>query len=90
MIRVRIPGGFCTAEQWIAMDDICQNFANGTLKITTRQTWQVHGVLKRDVKKTMRAMNKARFSAWQAQKPSLFGPWAPTFPSIFDDFFMDF
>ncbi|CAJ1459739.1 unnamed protein product, partial [Effrenium voratum] len=59
MIRVRLPGGFCTAEQWIAMDDICQKFANGTLKITTRQTWQVHGVLKRDVKNTMRAMNKA-------------------------------
>lgn len=31
-------------------EDICQNFANGTLKITTRQTWQVHGVLKRDVR----------------------------------------
>ncbi|CAE7246854.1 sir1, partial [Symbiodinium sp. CCMP2456] len=59
MIRIRLPGGFCTAEQWIAMDDICQNFANGTLKITTRQTWQVHGVLKRNVKATMRAMNKA-------------------------------
>ena len=41
------------------MDDICQNFANGTLKITTRQTWQVHGVLKRNVKATMRA------TSWQ-------------------------
>merc|ERR1719356_1299374 len=59
MIRVRMPGGFCTAEQWIAMDDICEKYANGTLKITTRQTWQVHGVLKRDVKGTMRAMNQA-------------------------------
>eukprot|EP00401_Gymnodinium_catenatum_P002106 CAMPEP_0117484504 /NCGR_PEP_ID=MMETSP0784-20121206/14490_1 /TAXON_ID=39447 /ORGANISM="" /LENGTH=962 /DNA_ID=CAMNT_0005279075 /DNA_START=73 /DNA_END=2961 /DNA_ORIENTATION=- len=59
MIRVRMPGGFCTAEQWIAMDDICEKYANGTLKITTRQTWQVHGVLKRDVKNTMRAMNRA-------------------------------
>jgi len=59
MIRVRLPGGYCTAEQWLAMDDICGKFANGTLKITTRQTWQVHGVLKRDVKNTMRAMNKA-------------------------------
>ena len=59
MIRIRLPGGFCTAEQWIAMDDICQNFANGTLKITTRQTWQVHGVLKRNVKATMRA------TSWQ-------------------------
>merc|ERR550514_2153846 len=59
MIRVRLPGGYCTAEQWLAMDDICDNYANGTLKITTRQTWQVHGVLKRDVKKAMRAMNRA-------------------------------
>jgi sulfite reductase (NADPH) hemoprotein beta-component len=59
MIRVRMPGGFCTAEQWLAMDDICENYANGTLKITTRQTWQVHGVLKRNVKETMRAMNRA-------------------------------
>ncbi|CAE8627317.1 unnamed protein product [Polarella glacialis] len=59
MIRVRLPGGYCTAEQWLAMDDICGKFANGTLKITTRQTWQLHGVLKRDVKGTMRAINKA-------------------------------
>mmetsp|Transcript_40551 Transcript_40551/g.88643 ORF Transcript_40551/g.88643 Transcript_40551/m.88643 type:complete len:952 (+) Transcript_40551:71-2926(+) len=59
MIRVRMPGGYCTAEQWIAMDDICDKYANGTLKITTRQTWQIHGVLKRDVKETMRAMNRA-------------------------------
>jgi len=59
MIRIRLPGGYCTADQWLAMDDICGRFANGTLKITTRQTWQVHGVLKRDVKATMQAMNKA-------------------------------
>merc|ERR1712190_545426 len=59
MIRVRLPGGHCTAEQWLAMDDICERYANGTLKITTRQTWQVHGVLKRDVKATFQAMNRA-------------------------------
>jgi len=59
MIRVRLPGGYCTAEQWIAMDDVAGQFANGTLKITTRQTWQLHGVLKRDVKGTMRAINRA-------------------------------
>merc|ERR1719327_1583708 len=59
MIRVRMPGGFCTAEQWLAMDSICEKDANGTLKITTRQTWQVHGVLKRNVKETMREMNRA-------------------------------
>merc|ERR1711972_1278395 len=59
MIRVRLPGGHCTAEQWLAMDDLCGKYANGTLKITTRQTWQVHGVLKRDVKATFQAMNRA-------------------------------
>mmetsp|Transcript_61251 Transcript_61251/g.189794 ORF Transcript_61251/g.189794 Transcript_61251/m.189794 type:complete len:832 (+) Transcript_61251:2-2497(+) len=59
MIRVRLPGGYCTAEQWLAMDDIAGRYANGTMKITTRQTWQLHGVLKRDVKNTMRAMNRA-------------------------------
>jgi len=56
-IRVRIPGGCCTPEQWMAMDDICDKYANG-MKITRRQTWQLHGVAKRDVKDTMRAMNR--------------------------------
>mmetsp|Transcript_40279 Transcript_40279/g.112911 ORF Transcript_40279/g.112911 Transcript_40279/m.112911 type:complete len:949 (+) Transcript_40279:100-2946(+) len=59
MIRIRLPAGYCTAEQWLAMDNICGTFANGTLKITTRQTWQVHGVLKRDMKACMQAMNRA-------------------------------
>eukprot|EP00929_Paragymnodinium_shiwhaense_P122330 TRINITY_DN94_c0_g1_i1.p1 TRINITY_DN94_c0_g1~~TRINITY_DN94_c0_g1_i1.p1 ORF type:complete len:977 (-),score=302.61 TRINITY_DN94_c0_g1_i1:442-3297(-) len=59
MIRVRLPAGYLMAEQWIAMDDICEKYANGTMKITTRQTFQLHGVLKRDMKETMRAMNRA-------------------------------
>jgi len=59
MIRVRLPAGYCTAEQWLAMDDTCERYANGTLKITTRQTWQFHGVIKRDVKPLMRAINRA-------------------------------
>merc|ERR1711972_742607 len=36
MIRVRMPGGVCTPEQRLAMDDTCGRYANGTLKITTR------------------------------------------------------
>ena len=59
MIRVRLPAGYCTAEQWLAMDDTCGTYANGTLKIATRQTWQLHGVVKRDVKNTIRAINRA-------------------------------
>ena len=37
MIRVRLPGGTATPEQWLAMDDISNNYANQTLKLTTRQ-----------------------------------------------------
>lgn len=50
MIRVRLPGGTATPEQWIAMDDISNNYANQTLKLTTRQTFQFHGILKRNLK----------------------------------------
>lgn len=54
MIRVRVPGGICSAEQYLEMDRIANTLANGTLKLTTRQAYQFHGVLKRNLKQTMR------------------------------------
>ncbi|MDX1610418.1 MAG: NADPH-dependent assimilatory sulfite reductase hemoprotein subunit [Halofilum sp. (in: g-proteobacteria)] len=57
MIRLRMPGGVCTPRQWLALDDIARTYANGTLRITTRQTFQYHGVIKRDLKTTMQAIN---------------------------------
>lgn len=57
MIRVRLPGGICSTQQWLAMDRLADQYANGTLKITTRQTFQVHCVLKRDLKATMQGIN---------------------------------
>ncbi|KAF8534733.1 hypothetical protein BDD12DRAFT_809139 [Trichophaea hybrida] len=59
MIRCRLPGGVATPKQWIQMDDISDEFGNHTMKLTTRQTFQFHGVVKRDLKNTMRAINKA-------------------------------
>ncbi|HCI91818.1 MAG TPA: NADPH-dependent assimilatory sulfite reductase hemoprotein subunit [Verrucomicrobiales bacterium] len=59
LIRVRLPGGVSTPEQWLAMDSIADQYANGTLKITTRQTWQLHGVIKNNLKKTIQGMNTA-------------------------------
>lgn len=56
MIRVRLPGGKATPEQWIAMDDISNNYANHTLKLTTRQTFQFHGILKRNLKSSMKKL----------------------------------
>jgi len=59
MLRLRLPGGVCTPEQWLKLDDIAGRYADGSLRLTTRQTFQFHGVLKRDLKPTMRAINAA-------------------------------
>ncbi|MGE0582907.1 MAG: assimilatory sulfite reductase (NADPH) hemoprotein subunit [Steroidobacteraceae bacterium] len=57
MIRTRLPGGVCTPSQWLALDAIAREHGNGTLRLTTRQAFQVHGVVKRDLKATMAAIN---------------------------------
>lgn len=57
MIRVRVPGGISTPAQWLEMDRLSDTFANGTLKLTTRQAFQFHGVLKHNLKQTMREIN---------------------------------
>lgn len=59
MIRVRMPGGVCSPEQWLVMDQISDEHANGTLKITTRQTFQFHGVIKRHLKKAIQDINRS-------------------------------
>jgi sulfite reductase (NADPH) hemoprotein beta-component len=59
MARVRLPGGVCTPQQWLQMDRIAGDYANGTLRLTTRQTWQFHGVIKQNLKRTMQAINRA-------------------------------
>ena len=59
MIRAKLPGGQLTKDQYLAMDDIAGHYANGTLRITTRQTFQLHGVLKSELRETIQAMNHA-------------------------------
>ena len=59
MIRLRIPGGVVTPKQWLILDDIARTYANGTLRATTRQTFQYHGVIKSNLKRTMRAIDGA-------------------------------
>ena len=59
MIRTRIPGGVVSPDAYIAHDDISRHWANGTLRVTTRQDFQLHGVLKGDIKKSIRAINDA-------------------------------
>src|SRR5258705_5743568 len=50
MVRVRIPGGRLTADQYIALDALADRYANGSLRITTRQSIQLHGVVKAGLK----------------------------------------
>jgi sulfite reductase (NADPH) hemoprotein beta-component len=59
MIRVRVPGGVCTPDQWLKMDALSDRYANGTLKLTTRQAFQFHGIIKGNLKSTMKGINAA-------------------------------
>lgn len=55
MLRVVAPGGVATPEQWLVMDDLAQKYGNGTLRLTTRQAFQMHGVLKWNLKRPFEA-----------------------------------
>lgn len=57
MIRLRLPGGFLTSEQWAGLHEIAENHSTGVIKITTRQTIQLHGILKSHVKPTIQNFN---------------------------------
>lgn len=59
MIRCRLPGGVATPSQWIQMDAISTDLGNETMKLTTRQTFQFHGVVKGKLKPAMQAINRA-------------------------------
>jgi len=58
MLRVRLPGGTATARQWIVLDQLADAVASPSLRLTTRQTFQFHGVLKGNVKKLVKGMHQ--------------------------------
>ncbi len=59
MLRARLPGGVVTPVQWLEFDRIAREYANGTLRITTRQTFQWHGIIKHALKPTIAAIHAA-------------------------------
>ena len=59
MIRIRVPGGVATSKQWLETDRLATQFANGTIKLTTRQAFQFHGIIKTNLKRTIAAINQA-------------------------------
>jgi sulfite reductase (NADPH) hemoprotein beta-component len=63
MIRLRIPGGFLSAKQWVAANHVAGNYSTGVIKITTRQTIQLHGILKRNIKPVLKDFDKAKLDS---------------------------
>ena len=56
MLRARVSGGVCTPKQWLAMDAIGQEYGNDSLRLTTRQAFQLHGIVKGHLKPTFQSM----------------------------------
>src|SRR5262245_44516357 len=62
MVRCKIPGGRLTAPQYLAVDQLAGDYGNGTVRFTSRQGIQLHGVLKRDLKNTIAGINACLLS----------------------------
>ncbi len=82
MIRARIPGGFLTASQWLALDDIALQHAGASIRLTTRQAVQFHGVIKRDLKQTIADINAAMLDTLAACGDVNRNVMAPALPAL--------
>src|SRR5882672_5746192 len=59
MVRTKFPGGALSAAQYMACDQLATQYANNTLRITTRQDFQFHGIIKSNLRQTMKSLNEA-------------------------------
>ncbi|SFE54126.1 sulfite reductase (NADPH) hemoprotein beta-component [Paenibacillus catalpae] len=66
MLRVVTPGGVATPEQWLVMDSLADKYGTGSLKLTTRQAFQLHGVLKWNLKNTIQEIHQAMLTTLAA------------------------
>ena len=84
MVRSRIPSGRLTADQYLVHDMLADRYGNGTLRITTRQGIQLHGVIKTNLKGTLRAINDILLTTLAAcgdvVRNTMLSPAPPTHP----------
>ncbi len=59
MLRARLPGGVCTTQQWLAIDSVARELGNGSIRLTTRQTFQFHGIIKKNLKPLIKRINQS-------------------------------
>src|SRR6266850_3044636 len=62
MMRTKFPGGVLSAQQYIVCDQLATQYANNTLRITTRQDFQFHGIVKSNIRQSMKGLNEALIS----------------------------
>lgn len=82
MVRTRFPGGVLSGKQYVACDDIATRYANNTLRITTRQDFQFHGVLKSNLRHTIKSLNEALMTTIAACGDVARNVLAPPTPAI--------
>ncbi|GBF72139.1 sulfite reductase subunit beta [Paenibacillus sp. 598K] len=66
MLRIRAAGGVVTPQQWLVLDELAQTYANGTIRLTTRQSIQLHGIIKWNMKATVKTINETLLTTYAA------------------------
>ena len=92
MVRSRIPGGVMTANQWRVFDDLSARYGNNTLRITTRQTIQFHGILKSNLRAVIKAINESLLSTLAAcgdVNRNVLAPPTPAYTQAREQVFQD-
>ena len=84
MVRVRLPGGICSPEQWLKIDDLAQKHGGNTIRLTTRQTFQFHWVVKEDVRPTIQGLHQVLLDTIAACGDDSRGVMATSDPSDSD------
>jgi sulfite reductase (NADPH) hemoprotein beta-component len=92
MVRGRIPGGVMTSQQWRTFDDLAFRYGNNTLRITTRQSIQFHGIAKSNLRALIKAINEALLSTLAAcgdVNRNVLAPPTPAYTRARDQVFAD-
>jgi sulfite reductase (NADPH) hemoprotein beta-component len=84
MVRVRLPGGVCSPEQWLKIDELAQKHGGNTIRLTTRQTFQFHWVVKEDVRPTIQGLHQVLLDTIAACGDDSRGVMATSDPSDSD------
>ena len=82
MVRIRLPGGVCTPTQWLKLDELARAYAGETLRLTTRQTFQLHGVLKQNLRPTIKGLRDVMLDTTAACGDDLRGVMCSVNPRI--------